>query len=148
MAFVRMMNRRARELGLDDTHFSNPIGLDAPANYSSAHDLARLAIKLRRHSFIRRIANRTSATLSTGYRPRTIRNRNTLLAKDRYVNGLKTGHTANAGYVLVTPGAFEALRQEGTADMHGSRGTCLPNQTLTASDLTEARLPLALCRSA
>jgi serine-type D-Ala-D-Ala carboxypeptidase (penicillin-binding protein 5/6) len=101
MAFVRMMNKRARELDLDNTHFSNPIGLDAPANYSSAHDLARLAVLLRRHSFIRKIANRTSATLETGDRPRTIRNRNTLLSKDRHVNGLKTGHTATAGYVLV-----------------------------------------------
>jgi D-alanyl-D-alanine carboxypeptidase (penicillin-binding protein 5/6) len=101
MAFVRMMNKRARELGLENTHFSNPIGLDAPANYSSAHDLARLAVVLRRHSFIRKIADRTSATLATGDRPRTIRNRNTLLAKDRHVNGLKTGHTGMAGYVLV-----------------------------------------------
>jgi len=100
-AFVRRMNRRARELELRNTHFSNPIGLDAPGNYSSAHDLARLAVTLRRHRFVRKVANRTSATLTTGYRERTIRNRNTLLAKDRYVNGLKTGHTAIAGYVLV-----------------------------------------------
>ena len=99
--FVRMMNKRARELKLADTHFANPIGLDAPDNYSSAHDLARLAVTLRRHSFIRKVANRTSATLTTGYRVRTIRNRNTLLSKDRAVNGLKTGHTATAGYVLV-----------------------------------------------
>jgi D-alanyl-D-alanine carboxypeptidase (penicillin-binding protein 5/6) len=100
-AFVREMNRRARELKLTDTHFSNPIGLDAAGNYSSARDLARLALTLRRHRFVRKIANRTSATLETGYRPRTIRNRNTLLSKDRYVNGLKTGHTGMAGYVLV-----------------------------------------------
>jgi D-alanyl-D-alanine carboxypeptidase (penicillin-binding protein 5/6) len=100
-AFVRMMNRRARELGLRNTHFSNPIGLDAAGNYSSAHDLARLAVTLRRYRFVRRVADRTSATLTTGYRERTIRNRNTLLARDRYVNGLKTGHTAMAGYVLV-----------------------------------------------
>ena len=99
--FVRMMNKRVRELKLASTHFANPIGLDAPANYSSAHDLARLAVTLRRHSFIRKVANRTSATLTTGYRVRTIRNRNTLLSKDRAVNGLKTGHTATAGYVLV-----------------------------------------------
>src|SRR5215207_3237686 len=65
--FVRMMNKRARELKLADTHFANPIGLDAPDNYSSAHDLARLAVTLRRHSFIRKVANRTSATLTTGY---------------------------------------------------------------------------------
>jgi len=100
-AFVRQMNRRARELGLDDTRYANPIGLDAPGNYSSAHDLARLAVELRKHRFIRRIADRTSATLSTGDRERTIRNRNTLLARDPRVNGLKTGHTGLAGYVLV-----------------------------------------------
>jgi serine-type D-Ala-D-Ala carboxypeptidase (penicillin-binding protein 5/6) len=100
-AFVRLMNRRARELELRNTHFDNPIGLDGAGNYSSAHDLARLAVVLRKHSFIRKIANRTSATLTTGYRPRTIRNRNTLLAKDKDVNGLKTGHTTTAGYVLV-----------------------------------------------
>jgi D-alanyl-D-alanine carboxypeptidase (penicillin-binding protein 5/6) len=100
-AFVRAMNKRARELELENTRFSNPIGLDTPGNYSSAHDLARLAVTLRGHRFIRRIANRTAVTLETGYRQRTIRNRNTLLSKDRYVNGLKTGHTTMAGYVLV-----------------------------------------------
>jgi serine-type D-Ala-D-Ala carboxypeptidase (penicillin-binding protein 5/6) len=100
-AFVRRMNERARSLKLRNTHFSNPIGLDDAGNYSSAHDLARLAIALRRHSFVRKVANRTSATLSTGYRERTIRNRNTLLTKDSRVNGLKTGHTLMAGYVLV-----------------------------------------------
>jgi serine-type D-Ala-D-Ala carboxypeptidase (penicillin-binding protein 5/6) len=100
-AFVRLMNRRAQQLKLDNTHFANPIGLDEAGNYSSAHDLARLAVELRKYSFVRKIANRTSATLSTGYRPRTIRNRNTLLGRDPRVNGLKTGHTATAGYVLV-----------------------------------------------
>ncbi len=100
-AFVRLMNKRARELKLRNTHFDNPIGLDGPGNFSSAHDLARLAVVLRKHSFVRKIADRTSATLTTGYRPRQIRNRNTLLAKDPAVNGLKTGHTTSAGYVLV-----------------------------------------------
>jgi len=100
-AFVRLMNRRVRELKLEHTHFANPIGLDEPGNYASAHDLARLAIELRKHSFVRKVADRTSATLSTGDRPRSIRNRNTLLERDRRINGLKTGHTAGAGYVLV-----------------------------------------------
>jgi D-alanyl-D-alanine carboxypeptidase (penicillin-binding protein 5/6) len=100
-AFVRLMNRRARELKLRNTHFDNPIGLDGAGNYSSARDLAKLAVVLRKHSFVRKIANRTSVTLTTGARPRTIRNRNTLLAKDDEVNGLKTGHTTAAGYVLV-----------------------------------------------
>jgi serine-type D-Ala-D-Ala carboxypeptidase (penicillin-binding protein 5/6) len=100
-AFVRMMNRRARGLGLTHTHYANPIGLDAPSNYSSAHDLARLAVRLRAHSFVRRVANRTEVTLSTGARPRKVENRNTLLERDKWVNGLKTGHTLGAGYVLV-----------------------------------------------
>jgi serine-type D-Ala-D-Ala carboxypeptidase (penicillin-binding protein 5/6) len=99
--FVRLMNRRAHELGLAHTHYANPIGLDAVGNYSTAHDLAKLAVKLRDFSFIRKIADRTQATLSTGIRPRTVRNRNTLLNQDRWVNGLKTGHTLRAGYVLV-----------------------------------------------
>ncbi len=99
--FVRMMNRHARRLGLDDTHYENPIGLDAPGNFSSAHDLARLAVALREQSFVRKIADRATATLTTGDRPRTIRNRNTLLARDPKINGLKTGHTTSAGYVLV-----------------------------------------------
>jgi D-alanyl-D-alanine carboxypeptidase (penicillin-binding protein 5/6) len=98
--FVRMMNRRARELDLTNTHFANPIGLDAPSNYSSARDLARLAIALRAHSFVRKIADRESATL-TSYGNKVIRNRNTLLGKDPRVNGLKTGHTSQAGYVLI-----------------------------------------------
>jgi D-alanyl-D-alanine carboxypeptidase (penicillin-binding protein 5/6) len=99
--FVKLMNRRARQLGLDDTHYTNPIGLDAPGNYSSARDLAQLAIALREHSFLRKIADRRSATLSTG-RPRPpVANRNTLLGQDRWVDGLKTGHTTQAGYVLV-----------------------------------------------
>src|SRR5688572_18926261 len=48
-AFVRRMNQRARQLKLGDTHFSNEIGLDQAGNYSSARDLAQLAIALRRH---------------------------------------------------------------------------------------------------
>ena len=99
--FVRRMNKRARELGLRNTRYSNPIGLDAPGNFSSARDLARLAVVVRRHRFLRKLADRTSATLTTGDRPRTIRNRNLLLSRDRFVNGLKTGHTGMAGYVLV-----------------------------------------------
>ena len=108
--FVKLMNRRARELKLRDTHYTNPIGLDAPGNYSSAYDLARLAVKLRKHSFIRKIADRRSATLSTG-RPRPpVENRNTLLGKDPSVDGLKTGHTDSAGYCLATSANRSGMR--------------------------------------
>jgi D-alanyl-D-alanine carboxypeptidase (penicillin-binding protein 5/6) len=103
--FVRRMNRHARQLGLAHTHFANPIGLDAGGNYSSARDLARLAARVRRNPFLRRLADRTRATLESGDRPRTVRNRNTLVSfGPGWVNGLKTGHTLGAGYVLVGTG--------------------------------------------
>jgi serine-type D-Ala-D-Ala carboxypeptidase (penicillin-binding protein 5/6) len=99
--FVRLMNRRAAALGLRDTHYSNPIGLDQPGNHSSAEDLVKLTLILRRNAFFRAVTNLPSATLKTGARPRTITNRNTLVRTVRAVNGVKTGHTSTAGYVLV-----------------------------------------------
>jgi serine-type D-Ala-D-Ala carboxypeptidase (penicillin-binding protein 5/6) len=99
--FVRLMNRRARALGLDDTHYANPIGLDEAGNHSSAEDLVKLTLILRRNEFFRAVTNLPSATLETGARPRTIANRNTLVRTVPVVNGVKTGHTSTAGYVLV-----------------------------------------------
>jgi len=100
-AFVREMNRRARKLGLEHTHFDNPIGLDGPGNYSSARDLVTLATVLRTNAFFKKIVDSPSGTLKTGVHPRTFANRNTLVRKYDYVNGVKTGHTRGAGYVLV-----------------------------------------------
>jgi len=99
--FVRLMNRRARQLGLRDTHYANPIGLDEAGNHSSAEDLVKLTLILRRNAFFRAVTNLPSATLKTGARPRTIANRNTRVRSVPAVNGVKTGHTATAGYVLV-----------------------------------------------
>jgi D-alanyl-D-alanine carboxypeptidase (penicillin-binding protein 5/6) len=100
-AFVEEMNRRAVALGLRDTHYTTPIGLDDPGNYSSARDLARLAIRLRGYEFFRRTTDLPRATLRSGTRPRTVINRNTLVRRFPSVNGVKTGHTSKAGYVLV-----------------------------------------------
>src|ERR671937_1089109 len=77
--FVRLMNDRARQLGLDETHYSNPIGLDQAGNHSSAEDLVKLTLILRRNEFFRAVTNLPSATLKTGSRRRTIVNRNTLV---------------------------------------------------------------------
>jgi serine-type D-Ala-D-Ala carboxypeptidase (penicillin-binding protein 5/6) len=99
--FVRLMNRRARALGLHDTHYANPIGLDEAGNHSSAEDLVKLALVLRRNRFFRAVTNLPSTTLKTGARSRTIANRNTLVREVPAVNGVKTGHTSTAGYVLV-----------------------------------------------
>jgi D-alanyl-D-alanine carboxypeptidase (penicillin-binding protein 5/6) len=95
------MNRRARKLGLEHTHFDNPIGLDGPGNYSSARDLVTLATVLRTNSFFKKIVDSPSGTLKTGAHRARFANRNTLVRKFDYVNGVKTGHTRGAGYVLV-----------------------------------------------
>jgi D-alanyl-D-alanine carboxypeptidase (penicillin-binding protein 5/6) len=100
-AFVRLMNKRARELGLTETHYENPIGLDARGNYSSAHDLVRLALVLRTNAFFRSVVDSPQVTLTSGSHPRTFKNRNTLVRDIPWVNGVKTGHTRQAGYVLV-----------------------------------------------
>jgi serine-type D-Ala-D-Ala carboxypeptidase (penicillin-binding protein 5/6) len=99
--FVAEMNARARELGLDETSYANPIGIDAPGNYSSARDLARLAFDLMRQRRFARVVDTPVAQLHSGSHPRTVDNRNTLIASHPFVDGVKTGHTVKAGYVLV-----------------------------------------------
>ncbi len=99
--FVRAMNARARALGLRDTHYANPVGLDDPGNYSSAADLVKLALVLRTHAFFRTTTNLPSVTIRSGAFPRTFANRNALVRAVPAVNGVKTGHTSGAGYVLV-----------------------------------------------
>jgi D-alanyl-D-alanine carboxypeptidase (penicillin-binding protein 5/6) len=99
--FVEMMNRRARELRLSHTHYANPIGLDAPDNRSSAEDLVKLTLILRRNAFFRAVTDLPRAMLHSGGHERTILNRNLLVRNVPEVNGVKTGHTQSAGYVLV-----------------------------------------------
>ena len=77
------MNRRAVALGLRDTNYANPIGLDDPKNYSSARDLAKLAIRLRGYEFFRRTVDLPSAVLRSGGRKRLVTNRNTLVRRIR-----------------------------------------------------------------
>ncbi len=100
-AFVGEMNRAAKDLGLGDTSYANPIGLDAIGNYSSAVDLLKLTELLMADKRFRRIVSEPEAELTSGAMPRTVVNRNTLLLSDPSVDGVKTGHTLDAGYVLV-----------------------------------------------
>jgi serine-type D-Ala-D-Ala carboxypeptidase (penicillin-binding protein 5/6) len=99
--FVRQMNAEARRLGLSDTHYSTPIGLDDPHNYSSARDLARLAMLDMRDRSFSNIVGLPRAELLTGAHPRLVQNRNDLVVRYPFVDGVKTGHTLDAGYVLV-----------------------------------------------
>jgi serine-type D-Ala-D-Ala carboxypeptidase (penicillin-binding protein 5/6) len=100
-AFVEDMNERAEELGLEDTSYANPIGFDDPLNYSTASDLAALTLQLLQRPRFARIVDMPEAELESGARPRTIDNRNTLVASYPFVSGVKTGHTLGAGYVLI-----------------------------------------------
>jgi len=108
--FVGMMNARAGQLGLVHTHYSTPIGLDTPGNYSSASDLVKLArYLLQTSSFFKRVVALKSAVLHTGSHVRTVVNRNDLVAKVPWIDGVKTGHTLQAGYVLVGSGTKHGM---------------------------------------
>lgn len=100
-AFVEQMNARAQELGLKNTSFANPIGLDDPDNYSTARDLATLANVLMRKPRFARIVNLPQATLESGSHVRVVANRNDLVGEYDWVDGVKTGHTNSAGNLLV-----------------------------------------------
>jgi D-alanyl-D-alanine carboxypeptidase (penicillin-binding protein 5/6) len=108
--FVTEMNQAAQELGLLKTSYANPIGLDDPDNYSSAHDLVTLAALLLADPLFERIADSTGATLRSGDRSRQVSTRNTLLTRVPWVDGVKTGHTLGAGYVLVGSGSQNGTR--------------------------------------
>jgi D-alanyl-D-alanine carboxypeptidase (penicillin-binding protein 5/6) len=100
-AFVELMNDRARALGLTATSYANPIGLDDPLNYSTAKDLSTIARRLLRNPRFDAIVDMPSAALTSGARPRVVSNRNDLIPRYPFVDGVKTGYTSEAGYVLV-----------------------------------------------
>jgi D-alanyl-D-alanine carboxypeptidase (penicillin-binding protein 5/6) len=108
--FVQLMNRRARQLGLDDTHYANPVGLDESGNYSSARDLASLTRVVLRNDFLAETVDMPRARLLTGSHPRIVDNRNDLVGRVPWVDGVKTGHTGKAGYVLVGTGTRKGAR--------------------------------------
>jgi D-alanyl-D-alanine carboxypeptidase (penicillin-binding protein 5/6) len=102
--FVRQMNNYAAALGLADTHYANPIGLDQRGNHSSAYDLATLTRRLLRIPIFARIAASRRAVLRSVRPRRRIESINELLDLAPWVNGVKTGHTFGARYVLVGSG--------------------------------------------
>jgi serine-type D-Ala-D-Ala carboxypeptidase (penicillin-binding protein 5/6) len=108
--FVGMMNARARQLGLRHTHYSTPTGLSS-ADHSSAGDLVKLAAYvLRTQPFFARVVATPHAVLRTGNHPRSVNNRNDLVGRYSWVKGVKTGHTSQAGYVLVGLGERHGMR--------------------------------------
>lgn len=102
--FVRQMNAEAVRLGLSGTHYSTPIGLDDPRNYSTARDLAHLAMIDMRDKSFADIVGLPRAKLTTGSHMRLVQNRNDLVGRYPFVDGVKTGTTHDAGNVLVGAG--------------------------------------------
>lgn len=101
--FVRLMNGKARILGLDDTHFENPTGLDAPGHYASAADLARLAeYVLGRHpAFWAMTREPEVRAVSVGGAAYALANTNELLQEFPALRGGKTGFTDHAKGALL-----------------------------------------------
>ncbi len=101
--FVAKMNQRATELGLINTHFANPTGLDHPNNYSSPYDIAKLGSYIYNNKLIKEIAQtKTTNVMSTsGDFTHKLTSTNTLLDSYLNIKGLKTGRTEGAGLCLI-----------------------------------------------
>lgn len=93
--FVAMMNAKARELGLRETHFTRPDGLDAPNHHSSARDLFELGRLAMHRPLVRKLVRLRTATIAGG---RTLHTWNDLLFSYPGTIGVKTGHTSAAGW--------------------------------------------------
>ena len=116
-ACVALMNRRAHELGMSDTHYENVHGLDRagePGNITTAYDLSILARKLLEMPEILRIASTVQTTIRYG---QVIHTTNRLLGRCEGVDGLKTGYTGRAGFCLVST----AQREGPPRDLRGPR---------------------------
>ena len=99
--FVEMMNDEASAMGLEDTNFETPAGLDTTGNYSSARDLAALTRVALQDPLIAEIVDTADATISTQNREIEFSNTNQLLTTYPPATGVKTGTTPQAGANLV-----------------------------------------------
>lgn len=100
--FAEMMNAKAKELGLKNTNFVTPHGLDDPNHYTTAYELAILTDYALNIKEFAQIVNTKTATIHINGNATTINNTNELLGYLNGVDGVKTGFTNNAGRCLVT----------------------------------------------
>jgi D-alanyl-D-alanine carboxypeptidase len=125
--FVGLMNAKARELGLRETHFVRPDGLDVAGHVSSARDVTRLARILMHDPFVRGVVRERTATIAGG---RTLHTWNDLLGQFPGLLGVKTGHTDDAGWCEVA-----AARGPGVTIYAAVLGS--PTRSSRNSDLAE-----------
>ncbi len=109
--FVQMMNDKAKELGLNNTSFKNPHGLDTIDHYSSAYDMAIMAKELIKHKEILKYTSTYEDYFNKSDGSRTwLVNTNKLVRFYKGVDGLKTGYTKNAGYCLTSTAMKNNIR--------------------------------------
>jgi len=106
-AFVSLMNQHAAELGMTDSHFMNSTGLPHKDHYTTPRDLAKLA-----RALIRDFPEHYDWYSIKEFRYNNIKqyNRNRLLWRNKYVDGIKTGHTDSAGFCLVASALRDDMR--------------------------------------
>lgn len=111
-AFVKKMNERAQELGMKDSRFANPHGLPADGQYSTARDMARVALTVDAVPEIRRIISTKSYVFK---KPDgswlNLENTNRVLRSYPHCDGMKTGYTQTSGYCLISSGEKEGHRR-------------------------------------
>lgn len=110
-AFCDLMNERAEKLGMKDTHFSSPSGLESGEHYTTAYDMALLAREALKNETLAQMARSKSAKLYYGNPPyhRWLTNHNRLLWLSEDCIGLKTGFTKKAGRCLVSAAQRDGL---------------------------------------
>lgn len=104
--FAELMNDKARQLGMTNTHFVNPNGLDAPGHYSTARDMAVLAAYAMDNPIFARTVGAKSVTVGS----RCLQNHNKLLWQVEGADGVKTGYTKAAGRILVSSAVRQGRR--------------------------------------
>jgi len=125
--FVARMNATAQRLGMSDTHFVNPTGLDVTGQFSSARDVTILARTAMHQPLIRRLVRQRRAEIAGG---RSLHGWNDLLGRFPGLLGVKTGHTAAAGWSQVA-----AARGRGVTIYASILGS--PSRSQRNEDLTE-----------
>lgn len=100
--FSKIMNEKAVALGLKNSHFVTPHGLDSSEHYTTAYDMAVLTNYALNNKKFCEIVGTKQITINIGNTPRTLNNTNELLGNVGGVYGVKTGFTGNAGRCLIT----------------------------------------------
>ena len=104
--FAELMNDKAHRLGMENTHFVNPNGLDSPGHYSTASDMAVLAAYAMDNPIFARTVSAKTVNIGT----RSLRNHNKLLWQVEGADGVKTGFTKAAGRILVSSATRQGRR--------------------------------------